>query len=108
MIAIRDTVIYAIIDLAQDGCVRYVGRTMNPLEVRFKQHRSQRTPAGQWVRANPDRAQIVPLERVPFKPWAAGTAEQKWIRHYRRIGHKLFNVFPKERALEAHAKGQVK
>lgn len=88
------SIIYAIIDTCMDGVVRYVGRTQNSLSNRLRQHKYQKSPLGEWMRANPHSYNIVPIEHVPFKPWAAGTAEWKWIRHYRKLGHQLFNVFP--------------
>lgn len=94
---IEPTTVYAIIDICRDGAVRYVGRTTRTLSYRLKQHKSQKSLVGEWIRQNPNCFQIVPLERVPFEPWAAGAAEWKWIRHYRKLGHQLFNVFPKEK-----------
>lgn len=95
---IWDPDIYAITD--DEGRVKYVGRTTQRVRYRLSAHHSAKTPCGEWLRANRERARIKILEAdVPYAK--AGLAERRWIMKFREEGHDLLNHWPQPRLLEA-------
>lgn len=78
--------------------VRYVGRTIHPLERRMRAHRQtalagERTARASWMRSVILAGGDVLIEPVDFiNRDACGEAERRWIAHYKALGAKLMNL----------------
>lgn len=93
--------LYAIVD--QNGAVRYVGCTYEPLAGRLKQHRRSKAPVGQWLRRYENgntKAAIVPICRIEpvsgllIDSFLRRAIEQLAINNFLKDGADLLNVRP--------------
>lgn len=87
--------VYALVDPVSH-LVRYVGKTTNRVDWRYKRHCSGADGStGDWVRSLPHPPILVTLETGEEKAlvmatcraaavWASAAAETKWIKRFRR------------------------
>src|SRR5262249_6896974 len=86
--------IYKLVDPLPSNVV-YVGRTIQPLELRRRAHihNGFGAPVHRWVRSLLREGReplIVEIERVPVEQAVA--AEDAWIAHYRQAGAEVLNM----------------
>lgn len=83
-----DSILYTIRDC--EGCVRYVGATSRPMEMRMSGHYSDKSPVGNWLREERDAGR--PVEVVIEEEGSGFLLEPQYIRGYAKlVGSKLFN-----------------
>jgi hypothetical protein len=107
------TLIYALCD-PRDDSVRYIGKTIHPLHLRFAAHMragrraGRRKPVHNWINgllAIGQRPYIRCIQTVPCE-WDWQAAERFWIAAARRTGYSLMNLTDGGEGVSGHVHSQ--